>query len=70
MPWIRNVGPVDRVHVPFLELGYGHPDGGKGWPRMTPVEVTDEQAEHLDGHPEWEPCDAPAESPAGESVEG
>jgi hypothetical protein len=65
MPYIRYVGPVDRVHVPHHGIGSGAPDGQPGWPRMTPVEVTDETAERMAGHPEWEPCDATAENLEG-----
>ena len=58
MPWIRYTGPVDRVDVPLLQIG--------GARRLEPVEVSDDAAVALAGHPEWEPCDAPA----AESLEG
>lgn len=67
MSWIRYTGPVDRVHVPYHGIGHGAPDGLPGWPRMLPVEVAQEVAEQMAGHPdsEWQPCDAPAESLEG-----
>ena len=59
MPWIRYTGPCDRVHVPRWGILTG-PDGEPGVPRLAPVEVSAEAAVDLDGHPEWEPADAPA----------
>ena len=52
MPFVRYTGPIDRVDVPFLQIG--------GVVRLEPVEVSDGAAAALAGHPEWELCDAPA----------
>ena len=72
MRWIRYTGPVDRVSVPRWQIGYGHPDGLPGWPRLEPLEVSAEAyADLIDGgHPEWEKCAKPKAGAATETPEG
>ena len=68
MPLIRYVGPVDRVQVPRWQIGGLGPDGEPGWPRLVPVDVSEEARDDLvgDGHPEWEDADgAPTETLEG-----
>lgn len=67
MPWIRYTGPVDRVHVPYWGIGGGAPDGKPGWPRLEPLEVSQDARDGLvgDGHPdrEWRDCAPPSMAP-------
>jgi hypothetical protein len=63
MPWIKYVGPVDLVDVPFWQVA--------AVPRDTPVEVSDEAAaDLLTQETVWVAADPPADPPADAAAPG